>query len=75
MYVPFKASKRADPTMTLYSRYTGTAGQIRDEQNAADVAGTVMGVTSQSGFAWRATASASNTTTNLQAQWCADARF
>lgn len=35
----YKVTKRAGPTVTVYSPITGTAGKIRDEDGAADIDG------------------------------------
>lgn len=38
-YVPFKVTKRATPTMTMYSNNSGTSGKFYDNVAAADVTG------------------------------------
>jgi len=67
----FKVTKRAQPTMTLYSPGTGTAGKARDLYNAADIA---VGVgPALNAFSWSCTPSAVSYA--MGANWVADARL
>lgn len=72
--ITFKASKRVDPTVTMYSPTTGSTGKVRDAISSVDIAGSAGGQ-GNNGFYWSATASASNAAFNINAHWTADARL
>jgi len=73
MTVDYKAVMRSDPTVTFYSTATGASGKARDIVNSADVAASNNSPAGQTGLRWSATASAANTSYNIQGQWTADA--
>jgi len=69
----YKITKRATPTLTLYSPHSGASGKIYDGAAGADSTPSIYG-NGLSGFAWYAsTAGSSEGAVNMQAQWTADA--
>ncbi len=72
--VGFKITKRADPTITLYSITTGASGKVRDTQNSADVTGTAVNV-GDAGFVWYAASSVASAGYNFQGHWTASAEL
>jgi len=70
--VGFKITKRADPTITLYSITTGASGKVRDTQNSADVTGTAVNI-GDAGFVWYAASSVASAGYNFQGHWTASA--
>src|SRR5215471_9087425 len=71
--ITYKGSKRATPTVAIYSTATGAAGKIRDVQAAADINANAGSGGAQGFFLYGSTVAAGNT--NLQAHWTADARL
>ena len=67
--VSFCVEKRATPTVTSYSGYTGSSGKIRDVQNGVDVNANVLYAGTKSFFNYASTTQAS--TVNLYWQWTA----
>jgi hypothetical protein len=72
--VNYKATKRANPTVTMYSPATGAAGKIRDAVDNTDVNPSVV-LSSTNGFACYGVPSTAGPSVNLQGQWTADARL
>jgi hypothetical protein len=73
MSVPFKVTKRAAPTITLYSPSTGATGKTRDDINGVDVNGSTASI-GMGAFMFFATLSA-GTNIGLRQHWVADARL
>jgi hypothetical protein len=67
----YKQTKRASPTVTLYSPITGAAGKVRDFSNTVDLTPTLA--TGQSALNW--SASPAGTNYNVGTHWTADARL
>ena len=67
----FKVTKRAQPTMTLYSPGTGASGKARDLYNAVDI--TVGVGPALNAFSWSCAPSAVSYA--MGANWVADARL
>ena len=72
MNAQFKATKRTDPTVTVYSPGTGTSGNVRNITDATDTAATVVNI-GQNGFSVGPTAATNNK--QYSVQWVADARI
>lgn len=72
--VPFAVKKMAIPAVTIYSRFTGTAGKLRDENAGADINGTAASA-STSGFLWFGTTVGGQAGINCSTQWTADAEL
>jgi len=68
----YKVTKRATPTVTLYSPHTGASGKIYDANANADSASSPYDV-GLSGFSWYASTAGSSGAVNMEAQWTADA--
>jgi hypothetical protein len=71
MSAAFKTTKRAAPTVTVYSTVTGAAGKVRDAAGAADVNTTNL-VPSQTGL-WVTVNGVTTTAYNYQFHWTANA--
>lgn len=74
--VGFKASMRADPTMTitLYSPHSGTSGKAYDYDNSVDVTPALNTVTGEGSFNWYA-APSTGTLAILGVHWTASAEL
>ncbi len=70
----FRVTKRATPTVTMYSPVDAVSGKVYDFVNAADVNAPLLGA-GEDGFLWAPTASAPNTAYEFHAHWTADARL
>ena len=70
----FRVTKRAGPTVTMYSASTGAAGKVRDVVNNVDV-NAPLTMSSNSNFITNATSSVAGGNFNLQGHWTADARL
>ena len=71
--VYFRTTKRATPSITVYSSVTGTSGKVADLVNSTDVTLTTSGP-GMDGFGWFASPSAGSTA-EFSFQWTADARL
>ena len=69
----FKVTKRANPTVNIYSAGTGAPNMIYDQNASADVAATLFTL-GQSDFGWYGAATAA-TGINFAIQWTASADF
>jgi hypothetical protein len=69
----FKVSKRATPTMTIYSDATGASGKLRDRTNSADVTPTVDSIGENGCRVFAATTA--NVGTALSCHWTSNARM
>jgi hypothetical protein len=72
--IPFKVTKRIDPTVTIYSPDTGNSGKVWSNPQSADVTGT-LSIVCQSLLTWIATASAVAQNINMALHWTADSDF
>jgi|SRR5215471_1897901 len=71
---PYKVTKRANPTITMYSGTTGASGKVRDAINNTDVTPSVaLGGLNQ--FSFFVNPSTAGININIQSQWTADARL
>src|SRR5215472_405406 len=71
---PYKVTKRANPTITMYSGTTGASGKVRDAIQNVDVTPTVaLGGLNQ--FSFFVNPSTAGININIQSQWTADARL
>jgi len=71
---PYKVTKRANPTITMYSGTTGASGKVRDAIDNTDVTPTVaLGGLNQ--FSFFVNPSTAGININIQSQWTADARL
>ncbi len=71
--ISYKATKRADPAVTLYAPDSGASGAVEDFVNAVDVAPTVE-INGEGGFGWYAVPS-SGSNAHFAGQWIADSRL
>jgi hypothetical protein len=74
VYTMYKVTKRAAPTITLYSPYTGASGMLRDYATSADVAATAQNV-SATNFCTYIAQHAAATIVNEAYHWTADCDF
>ncbi|RIA19064.1 hypothetical protein DFO63_4183 [Stenotrophomonas sp. AG209] len=74
MTTAFKVSKRADPSITLFSPLTGATGKLHNAGNANDVNGSATDI-GQSGFFAQSASFGPTNTINLRWQWAADAEL
>jgi hypothetical protein len=72
--IRYAATKRAVPTITLYSDATGASGKARDNQSNVDVTGTLV-VNGDSSFGWSAVQSVASYNVNLTCHWTASAEL
>jgi hypothetical protein len=72
--VQFKVSKRAAPTITLYSPQTGAAGKVYDASPAVDLTGNLQ-AGGHSGFMWYGSQTTATNSVNARVQWTANAEL
>jgi len=73
-YVSFKTTKRAVPTVTIYSTNTGAAGKLYSSPSATDITGNIF-ITGSTGFSPYGVEPASLTSHNTRGQWTASAEL
>ena len=72
--VPFKVSKRADPTVTVYNTLDGGAGSVYDAYSGTTVAANIRGMGEQ-GFYWFAALPGTFNGMQVTGHYVADARL
>lgn len=70
----YKATKRSNPAVTLYSPATGLTGRVYNAGNASDVTASAVSI-GQGGFFVNSAAFGPTVTINLRWQWTADAEI
>lgn len=72
--VGFQVKKQSNPTMTIYSPVTGTAGYIHDNNSGLDIVGTAASA-GPMGFLWYGTTTGGVAGINCAVHWVASAEL